>query len=86
MPDELQLYEKLGTISLNWIKNINSEIRIYKKLKKRQFMVPDSSKAELQNEFSTRIMGPISMNSGPYGSFFPLIPMVQKIFGSSEST
>ena len=41
-------------------------------------MVPDFLKAELQHAFFTRIMGPIWMNSGTYGYFFTLIPMVRK--------
>ena len=47
-------------------------------------MVPNFLKAELQPAFSTRIMGPIWMNSGTYGYFFTLIPRVQKFLEFSS--
>ena len=82
---EVQLYKKSGTISLSWIKNINSKIRIYTKLSKDNLWFLIFHIAELQHTFSTRIMGPIWMNFGTYMYFFTLIPMVQKFLEFSPS-
>ena len=83
MRAEVQLFEKSGTISLNWIKNMNIQTRIYKNLWKDNLWFLIFQKAEFRQAFFTTIMGPIWLTQKPFGWFSTLIPRQSTVLRNS---
>ena len=67
MHAEVSAFKKSGTITFNWTKSPNSEIRIYTKLRNDNLWFLILKKLKLQHAFSTRIKGPNWMNPRTYG-------------------